>query len=259
MQTLRAVGRLLFAVVHALHGIVIVLLRFPSLGLIARRQKIAWWSARMLKILGLRLNLQGRWHEGAKLIVANHVSWLDIMAIHAVCPHARFVAKAEVRHWPVIRHLVDCAGTIYIERERKRDALRVVHQVAQALAAGDTVAIFPEGTTGPGPQLLPFHANLLQAAIAGGAAVQPVLLRFADAQTAFSPSAAYVGDTTLFGSLRMLARGQGLVVHVTVMPARACVQTDRRLLAQALRAQMAAVLAASVASSVAGSVAGSGG
>ena len=259
MQTLRAVGRLLFAVVHALHGIVIVLLRFPSLGLIARRQKIAWWSARMLKILGLRLNLQGRWHEGAKLIVANHVSWLDIMAIHAVCPHARFVAKAEVRHWPVIRHLVDCAGTIYIERERKRDALRVVHQVAQALAAGDTVAIFPEGTTGPGSQLLPFHANLLQAAISGGATVQPVLLRFADAQNAFSPSAAYVGDITLFGSLWMLARGRGLVVHVTVMPAQGCEQSDRRLLAQALRAQMAAVLAATVASSVAGSVAGSGG
>ena len=81
------------------------------------------------------------------------------------CP-ARFVSKADVRHWPVLGRLVDAAGTLYIERERKRDAMRVVHQMAEALRAGDTLAVFPEGTTTDGHSLLPFHANLLQAAIA---------------------------------------------------------------------------------------------
>ncbi len=201
----------------------------------------------MLEILGLRLKVHSPLQVGAKLVVANHVSWLDIMAIHAVCPEARFVSKADVRHWPIVRHLVDSAGTLYIERERKRDALRVVHQVAQALANGDTVAIFPEGTTGPGPQLLPFHANLLQAAISSAAVVQPVLLRFSDASNDFSASATYLGDTTLLGSVWMLARGQGMVIHVTALPAQHCQQTDRRLLADMLRSQMTAALDASVA------------
>ena len=115
-----------------------------------------------------------------------------------MCPQARFVSKADVRHWPLLGWLVDAAGTLYIERERKRDAMRVVHQMAEALAAGDMVAVFPEGTTGDGRALLPFHANLLQAAIAAGAPVQPVALRFSDAGACGSARrSASLGDTTL--------------------------------------------------------------
>ena len=91
---------------------------------------------------------------------------------------ARFVSKADVRHWPLLGWLVACGGTLFIERERKRDALRVVHQMAEALQAGETVAVFPEGTTSDGHGLLPFHANLLQAAIATETPVQPVALRY---------------------------------------------------------------------------------
>ena len=103
-------------------------------------------------------------------------------SIHAVCPQARFVSKADVKHWPVLGRLVDAADTLYLERERRRDAMRVVHRMSEALAAGDTVAVFPEGTTGEGRDLLPFHANLLQAAIATATPVQAVALRFSDAQ-----------------------------------------------------------------------------
>jgi 1-acyl-sn-glycerol-3-phosphate acyltransferase len=200
-------------------------------------------------MLGLQMRVQGTWHGGAKLLVANHVSWLDIMAVHAVCPEARFVSKADVRHWPILRHLVDCAQTLYIERERKRDALRVVHQMTQALRDGDTIAIFPEGTTGAGLPLLPFHANLLQAALASGAVVQPVLLRYADGQSAFSEAATYLGDTSLLGSVWMFARAEGLVLHLTVMAAEPCTHQDRRLLAHTLREQMGAALSASAAAS----------
>lgn len=235
--------RLARAVLHALHGIVIVLLRFPSLDPAGRQARIAWWSAKMLRCLGGELRIRGTFKPGAKLIVANHVSWLDIMAIHAACPEARFVSKADVKGWPLVNRLVDAGSTLYIEREKRRDALRVVHQMAEALRAGDTVAVFPEGTTGPGPELLPFHANLLQAAVATGTPVQPVALRFADAHGPFSRAAEYVGDTTLAQSLWRLARSRGLVVHVDVLPPEGSEHADRRALSERLRGLIADRLA----------------
>jgi 1-acyl-sn-glycerol-3-phosphate acyltransferase len=178
------------------------------------------------------------------LLVANHISWLDIMAVHAVCPHARFVSKADVKSWPLMRHLVDAGGTLYLERERKRDALRVVHAMADALKAGDTVAIFPEGTTSDGQALLPFHANLLQAAIATETPVQPVAIRFSDSGHAVSRAVEFVGATTLAQSLWRVASGDGLVVRVALLPPREAAHADRRVLAEQLRGDIAAALAA---------------
>jgi 1-acyl-sn-glycerol-3-phosphate acyltransferase len=243
MRPLLAALRLARALLRALHGLALVLLAFPALGPEARHAHIARWSAGMLRALGIRLQVQGSLRPGAKLLVANHVSFLDIMAIHAVCPQARFVSKAEVRHWPVARRLVDCAGTLYLERERRRDALRVVHDMAQALQDGDTVAVFPEGTTGDGRTPLPFHANLLQAAIAGAVPVQPVALRYADAQQAHSTAAVWMGETTLAQSLWRLASARGLTVHLHALPAMATAHADRRALALRLHDEIAQALA----------------
>ncbi len=241
--TLRAAWRLSRAVLHGLRGLFIVLFLFGRLDRGARHRHIQRWSAVMFARLGMRMQVQGALEPGAKLIVANHVSWLDILAVHAVCPEARFVSKADVRQWPLIRHLVDAADTLYIERERRRDAMRVVHQTAEALQQGDTVAVFPEGTTGPGPELLPLHANLLQAAISAQAAVQPVVLRYADAHRPFSPAAAY--ETTLTQSLWSLAGAERLTIHITILPALASADAGRRALAERLREQFDTVLARS--------------
>lgn len=244
MRRLVAAWRLVRSVLHGLHGVLIVLVLFPRLPVGRRQQRIRWWAAKMLRMLGIELVIEGRFDSGAKLVVANHISWLDIMAVHAVCPEARFVSKAEVRQWPLVNRLVDCAGTLYLERERKRDALRVVHQIADAMRAGGTVAAFPEGTTGDGRALLPFHANLLQAAIAVAVPVQPVALRYADARHAVSPAALWLGGTTLLQSLWMLASGDRLRAHVHVLsPLRPDAGADRRLLATELRARIAAALA----------------
>jgi 1-acyl-sn-glycerol-3-phosphate acyltransferase len=243
MRRLRAAWRLLRALVHGLHGLAIVLLRFPSLDAAARHARIRWWAAALLAKLGVALDVRGVPTAGGALIAANHVSWLDIMAIHAACPQARFVSKADVKSWPLISRLVDSAGTLYLERERKRDAMRVVHQLAEALASGDTVAVFPEGTTSDGRALLPFHANLLQAAIATRARVQPVALRFSDRAHAVSPAADFTGATTLAQSLWRLAAADGLTVHVTWLPPRASAHAERRALAQALHADIAGALA----------------
>ncbi len=238
-----ATWRLALMLAHLVHGMASVVLRFSPLDAAGRHARIQRWSATLLRRLGIELTVHGAPRSGATLLVANHVSWLDIAAIHAAAPQARFVSKADVRHWPLVGRLVAGAGTLFIERESKRDALRVVHQMADALRAGDTVAVFPEGTTGPGRELLPFHANLLQAAIATATPIQPVVLRFHDAAHAFSPAAAYVGETTLVQSLWRVARAKGLAVELRFLAAQASAHADRRALAAVLRAAMAESLA----------------
>jgi 1-acyl-sn-glycerol-3-phosphate acyltransferase len=242
MRALVGAWRLARVVVHGLHGLVIVLARFPSMTPAGRHARIGWWSAGVLRRLGIELRVLGAPRAGAKLLVANHVSWLDFAAIHAVIPEAHFVSKADVRHWPLVGRLVAGAGTLFIEREKKRDALRVVHHMAAALSAGDTVAVFPEGTTGDGHALLPFHANLLQAAIASATPIQPVLLRFFDAEHRVSPEAEFLGETTLVQSLWRIARASGLGVEVNLLLPMATAHADRRALAEHVREEMAATL-----------------
>jgi 1-acyl-sn-glycerol-3-phosphate acyltransferase len=236
MRWLVGVWRLLRVLVHGLHGLAIVLLRFPSADAAMRHARIRWWSAKLLRLMGLALHVSGvAARPGAKLLVANHVSWLDIASIHAVVPEAHFVSKADVKSWPLIGRLVAGAGTLFIEREKKRDALRVVHQMAAALQAGDTVAVFPEGTTGDGCHLLPFHANLLQAAIATATPVQPVVLRYFDEAHAVSPLATFLGETTLAQSLWRFLCARGLCIEVRVLTAEGTAHADRRALAEHLR------------------------
>lgn len=241
---MRAWMRLLRCWMLVMQAAWIMARHIPSADLVARHVFIQRWSAQLLAVLGVSLQTRGTWPQGACLIVANHVSWLDVMAIHAVCPQARFVAKAEVHRWPVMGKLAAGAGTLFIEREKPRDALRVVHHMAESLRAGDTVAVFPEGTTSTGHGLLPIHANLLQAAIAAEAPLQPVVLRYSDAQHAVSPAVAYVGDTSLLRSLWWVASAKGLRVQVEALPLITCAGLDRRQLAALVAEQMGVKLQA---------------
>jgi 1-acyl-sn-glycerol-3-phosphate acyltransferase len=234
VRFVRALWRLASALWQALSGALICALWFPFLTPARRMGQVGRWSARMLRALGIRLEAQGAIHPGPLLIVANHISWVDILAINAVHP-ARFVSKADVRHWPFIGYLVASGGTLFIERERKRDALRVVHQIAAALQAGDIVAVFPEGTTSDGHGVLPFHANLLQAAIATEAPVQPVVLRYRDARSVVSQAPSYVGDTSLVASLWSTVTADRLVAELMIENAQGTRHADRRALAEHLR------------------------
>jgi len=240
--TVRALWRLLRVALHIAHGLAIVWTSWRWLGRAARLRRVQWWAGKLLRVLGVELRTRGVPRPGGALVCANHISWLDIVAIHASCPHARFVSKSEVRDWPLIGTLVDAAGTLYLERARRRDALRVVHHAAEALQRGETVAVFPEGTTGDGHALLPFHANLLQAAIVGATPLQPVALRFSDARHAISPAAAYVGDTSLLQSLWWVVCAQGLTVHVEWLLAQGSAHADRRALAAHVRQCIAQAL-----------------
>jgi len=215
VRTLRAIARLLHAIAHALRGWWIIRTKFQWMDDAARGREVERWARRMLQVLGIRLVVQGTPPgEGPLLLVSNHISWLDILTLHAA-RHVRFVSKAAVRHWPLIGTLSTGAGTLYIEREKRRDAMRVVHHMTEALRGGDRIAVFPEGTTSDGRVLLPFHANLLQAAISAGVPVQPAALHFVDAasgQASLAPR--YVDEDTLVSSLWRVLRAPPLAAIV---------------------------------------------
>lgn len=241
MRFLVAAWRIAGAVVHLLHGALICVAIFPFITPEQQLRRVGWWSQRMLRRLGIDLHSEGEPHHSATLVVANHISWLDILAINAVHP-SRFVSKSDVRHWPFIGWLVACGGTLFIERERKRDALRVVHQVADALKKGQTIALFPEGTTSEGHGLLPFHANLLQAAVSTGTPIQAVALRFSDARESVSQAAAYVGDTHLLGSVWSVVTASQMCAQLQWLPPVKPAGEDRRELSDLLKAQLLTAL-----------------
>lgn len=236
MKLLRVLWRLWRTLLHALAGWFTIVLLFPRWSEQRREATVQAWAQRMLRILGIPLHVHGQAPvQGPVLLVANHLSWLDILVLHAA-RHCRFVSKSDVRHWPLIGTLATGAGTLYIERAKRRDAMRVVHHMAQSLAAGDIVAVFPEGTTGDGRELLPFHGNLIQAAISADAPVQPVALRFVDrASGRDSDGPLYLGDDTLVGSLWRTLSGRPFVAHVRFGAAQRADGRDRRAWAHDLR------------------------
>ncbi|MDE2594950.1 MAG: 1-acyl-sn-glycerol-3-phosphate acyltransferase [Burkholderiales bacterium] len=236
-----AVWRLLRVFLHILDGLWLVHFRMRGKDEAWRMAATRQWALHLLSVLGISLDVQGHPRPGAKLIVANHISWLDIMAIDAVVP-SRFVSKAEVGRWPLVGALVTAAGTLYLQRERRRDAMRVLGLMSSALQDGSTVAVFPEGTTGTGHGVMPFHANLLQAAIDAKVPVQPIALRYSDKKHLISPLAAYVGDTSLVQSLWWVVTSSGLTVHVTVLAPLAVNHSDRRALASTLQGMVGSAI-----------------
>lgn len=229
MKALVALWKLARVLVHVLAGLWIIRVRFPRMALAQQQAEVQRWAQGMLAVLGVGVEVHGApVAQGPALLVSNHISWLDILALHAG-RYCRFVSKADVHHWPLIGPLATGAGTLYIERASRRDALRVVHQMAAALEAGDVLAVFPEGTTSDGRELLPFHANLMQAAVHADAPVQPVALGFIDAATrapSFTPC--YIGDDTLVGSLWRTLTGPRITVVLNYGQPQGSQGRDRR-------------------------------
>ena len=244
MRTLVALWRILRVAGMVAQGLWLAGVVMPRLDAAGRHAIVQRWSVKMLRCLGVEVRVAGSALPGAVLMVANHVSWLDIPALHASAPQVRFVSKSDIAHWPLLGKLARAGGTLFIERERKRDALRVVHEVAEALHAADAVAVFPEGTTGAGHGVLPFHANLLQAAISTSTTVQPVVLRYSEPGHPVSVAAQYIADTTLVESLMKVCRARGLVVDVRFLAPEPAGELDRRVLAEKLQGRVAAELRA---------------
>ena len=236
MNQLAACWKLARALWHAWVGLVTILIVFPRIDDGNRQRRIQVWSSQMLVCLGLELRVRGQpAPHGPMLLVANHISWVDITALHAA-RFCKFVSKADVKHWPLIGALASGVGTLFIERESRRDAMRMVQRMAQSLQAGDVLAIFPEGTTSDGTGLRPFHANLFQAAISAGAPVQPVAINFIDIQSGkLTCAPGYINDDTLLVSIWRTLCTPGIAVVINFGTPQTAQGRDRRTWAAQVR------------------------
>ncbi len=233
---MRAALKLLRGIWHVLVGWVTIYFRFPQLNPLQREARVQVWATQLLRIWDIELEVRGQpVLTGPTLMVCNHISWLDIVVIHAT-RHCRFVSKSELREWPLIGTLATGAGTLYIERENRKDAMRMVKEMARALKEGDVLAVFPEGTTGDGFDLLPFHANLIQSAIEADAPIQPLAIQYFDKPThQISMAARFVGDDTLVWSIWQTLNARDLKAVVNFGELQHAGGRDRRAWAQDLR------------------------
>lgn len=156
------------------------------------------WSAGLMRIFGFRLHREGTPLKGATLFVANHVSWVDIEMLHSQRMMG-FVAKREIRDWPVVGWLAERGETIFHQRGSQESLGGVLHEMQQRLRAGRSVGVFPEGRTRDGREVGPFHARIFLAAVEADVPVQPVALRYgahASAQTvvAFGPKESFFAN-----------------------------------------------------------------
>jgi len=236
---MRLAWRLTRLVLHLLQGLATCALVFPWSGAALRERLIRRWSARLLGICRVRVERDG----GAQplpqaLIVSNHISWLDIFVINSVHP-CRFVAKAEIRAWPVLGWLVAQAGTVFIARGNRRDLRHIFKGLVDALGQNQRVAFFPEGTTASQGQLLPFHANLFEAAIDARAMVQPIALAYLGDEGSWHPSVDYVGETTFVDSILRILGGPPMSARLQYLPPLPSEGAHRRELARAAQQAIA--------------------
>jgi 1-acyl-sn-glycerol-3-phosphate acyltransferase len=236
--------------VHVGAGIATTLFVFPLVSATRKRWLVKRWSVRLLRILAVDAQVRG--DVGARggniLVVANHISWLDIFVLNSVHP-VRFVAKSELAGWPVVGAMIRGAGTLFIERTSRRDTHRINQTVSQVLASGDVVAIFPEGTTTDGLELLPFKSSLLQPIVDARGHVQPVAIRYSDPAGTRSLVPAYVGETSFAESFWRVCGERALTVELIALPALAADAGHRRDLARAAEASIRMALAEPAAGS----------
>jgi len=230
------VFRLLRLVVHLFVGMAICALLFPWTNAVGRQEHIRRWSRQLLGICGVQVVLRqlGTPAPARALLVANHVSWLDIFVVNAMQP-CRFVAKSDIRSWPMIGWLCAKTGTIFISRGKPSDVRRIFQGLVSSIVAGERVAFFPEGTTAAQGQLLPFHANLFEAAIDAGVPVQPYALRYLDARGDYHRAADFIGETSIAESILAILKAGAITAELTQLAAIPTAGAHRRELAVTAR------------------------
>lgn len=233
----RVAWRVVTASAVLLSGLLVVLgvlcVRGQARSVLLRR-----WFRALLRAFGVRLRVVGPVFQEnpgrGVLVVSNHVSWLDELAIDAVQP-IRMVAKRDIRDWPVLGRLITAARTVYLDRERLSLLPGTVAELAAALRDGAAVGIHAEGTTWCGVASGRYRPALFQSALDAGVPVRPVVLRYLQG-SATSTRPAFIGSDTLVDSMRRVLRSRGLMVEVHVLdevaPGRAATRRELAALVQ---------------------------
>jgi 1-acyl-sn-glycerol-3-phosphate acyltransferase len=207
------ISRIVF---HTLIGMTTTAAVFPLSSKQFKLRLIKWWCKRLLGIFNIRVIISGfppPPHQVASniMFVANHVSWVDIHALNSIIP-TRFIAKSDIGSWPVFGYLARKSNVLFISREKRQDAARIVHAANQSLLNGDTLCLFPEGTTTDGTEVKTFKSSIIQGAIHANAVIWPIAIRYPRKDGSVNIEIAYAGETTLIESiLQVLLQKQAVV------------------------------------------------
>ena len=232
---LRRMFRMFACALHLVRGLLTVGLIYPLVGTGRRQALRCHWSRGLLRILGVRLEARGVPIQPGSMLVANHVSWVDVFVINALAPSA-FVSKAEVRDWPAVGWLAAQNETVFLRRGSRGHARIINAEIGAILDAGHNVALFPEGTTTDGTHVQHFHAALLQPAIASGHAIQPVAIRYRHPDGRYCAAPAYHGDISLGQCLAAIIGQTSILARVDIGdPIDTADGTHRRELARIAR------------------------
>jgi len=235
--------RLARLVLHLAQGLAIAWLRYPGLPEPERHAQKRRWSRKLLSILSLSVREVNAPKTLSKrcMLALNHISWLDIFVIDARFP-ATFIAKSEIRDWPVVGWLCTRVGTLYIERGKRSAVRHARDAVTGELQRGALMAVCPEGTTTFGRSLERFHAALFQPAIDAAATVQPVALRYVDPAGRHTDAAGYVGETSLLASVWTIVSTRHMVAELNFLAPVSAKGQTRRTLAEKTEAAIACAL-----------------
>jgi 1-acyl-sn-glycerol-3-phosphate acyltransferase len=192
--------------------------------------RLAKW---ILWLFGIRVKTRGAIADGPVLIAANHISWLDICALHTDGA-VGFVGKAEIDEWPVFSFIARTGGTIFHQRGCHDSAADVISMMVQRLQQGRRVAIFPEGGILPGAEVRVFHARMFRAAVDVGCPVQPVMVRYMSNGRRDDDILFHKNESMRANFGRLLAR-PGAVADVHYLPVIETTGKQRRILADAAR------------------------
>lgn len=203
---------------HTLLGVMTVSLLFPMASKSFKLRLIQWWCKQLLAAFNLQVTSHG--HIPPKnqtmtntMIVANHISWTDIHALNSIVP-LRFIAKSEIKSWPVFGYLARKSNVLFIDRNKRHDAARIVKITSRSLMDGDNLCLFPEGTTTDGTRIMPFKSSIVQAALQANATIYPVAIRYPSPNGSINTGVAYAGETTMRESMQQILLQKNPVVEL---------------------------------------------
>lgn len=231
--------------IHTIIGLIIASIFLPFLAKNTKLALIKWWCGGLLRAFHIKVVTFGELPPSTTtgvMFVANHISWSDIHALNSKIA-LRFIAKAEIRSWPVFGYLVEKANTLFIDRSKKQEAAKIVNITAASLKAGDNLCFFPEGTTTDGKQVLPFKSSVLQAAIAANSRIWPVAIRYVNSDGSININVAYAGETSLIDSMHQVIKQKNTLVELHFLSPIDSAGKDRRHLTQAAYDAIVAKLA----------------
>jgi len=218
-------------VLHTLVGVTTAASVFPLASKNFKLLLIQWWNKRLLAILNVRLMLHGHlppsYQEASNIMfIANHISWIEIHAINSIIP-TRFIAKSDIRSWPIFGYLASKANVLFISREKRHDAARIVDITSRNLKNGDTLCLFPEGTTTDGTEIKSFKSSLIQGAIHANALIWPIAIRYPRQDGTVNTEISYAGDTTLIQSIQQLLLQKQAVIELHFLVPIATTELDK--------------------------------